>query len=240
MDRITSIIPTPKPLRVTAAGVTVQVSEFTLRDLADLQAILDARQVDPLLEIGPALEGADGDERRRLLVSAWEKANVGPGIYGEPSGRVYFGTAEGAAALVWVALRRHQPALTPEAAARLLMEMTAAEFDCLFRLAHGHSTRRSLAMMLSPFPWTAPTGNAPTTWGKAIEEVIEAHPGWTYRDVYDLTLSEWVNARNAGHAPSDDVPAPAGMDPVLALAELRRAFYGDSGPVAQDGEGVIR
>lgn len=228
MNAITSIIPTPKPLPIAAAGVTVQVAELTLRDLAELQAILDARQLDPLLEIGPALEDAQGDERRRLFVSAWEKADTGPGIYGEPSGRAYFATSEGAAALVWVALRRYQPAMTPETAARLLVEMTAAEFGCLFRLAHGQSVTRALAMMLSPFPWTSRPGNGPTTWGKAIEEVVEAHPGWTYADVYDLTLSEWINARNGGRAVSDDVPAPAGMDPVRALAELRRAFYGEA------------
>jgi hypothetical protein len=227
MDAITNLIPVPRPVRIEAAGVTVQAAELTLRDLADLQAALDEQWGDPVLEIRAALTEAErnGDEREacRLKREAYEKAEAGPPVYGEPSGRAYYATPVGLALLTWVALRRHQPTLPPGEAAALLVKMSSVEFDRLWRIAHGRRPLKTIAAMILP---PTPGRGAPQTWGRVIEEIIEAHPGWTYRDVYDLTISEFANARRTGQPEAVTVPVPEDADIEAVAAEQRRRFYG--------------
>lgn len=217
----------PRSLKVKALDLTVQASELRLRDLFLLQAPLDDQWPDPYLESRDAIEAAEGDERRLILVDAYERAEQGPPAYGDPSGRAFYGTAEGVAVFVWVVLRRHQPDLTPEEAARIALAMDRDEYERLSRIAHGMKAVRTLERMLMV---EVPNAHRPAvSWALAIEEVIEAHPGWTYETVYDLTVSEWRNARRLGKPEDSGVAIPPGADVAALIAAQRRMYYGEDG-----------
>lgn len=209
------------------AGLTFQVSEFTLADLADLQAILDAQWVDPLAAIEGELQAAQGDSHRSLLAAAYEAAEAGPPIYGEPSGQAFYATTEGMAVFLWVALKKNHPSFTPEMAADLVRRLSEGEYSQIWRIAHGSKTIKTLERMLGL--GTAKPAAREVTWGELIDEVCQSHPGWTYADVYGLTLSEWVNARRHGEPEEVGVPVHAMDSEALArmMAEQRAKFYGE-------------
>jgi hypothetical protein len=215
---ITALIPVPRPLRVAALGLTLRVAEMTLRDLADLQAVLDQTWADPYLEARAALAGEDS---REALRDAYDRAEEGPPVYGEPAGRAYYATFEGFAVLAWVALRRFQPALTPVDVAAVAAEMTADEMFALRWHAEGGSALRVLArMLLADMPTPRPV---PIPWGQAIHEVAEllCVP---YSVVYDMTLTEFRNARRGGKADDGDIPIAPGADLGDVMARWRRDF----------------
>ncbi|WP_406698559.1 hypothetical protein V5E97_06715 [Singulisphaera sp. Ch08] len=227
MNSITSLIPRPRPVTIAKAGLTFQVSEFTLNDLADLQAILDSQWVDPLVAIESELEATQGDDRRKLLVAAYETAETGPPIYGEPSGRPFYESLEGVAAFFWVALRKNRPGLTPVDAAKFAMLASTSEHMQIWRIAHGSQTLKSLERMLGLGVAKRPSPEM--TWGKLIEDVIESHPGWTYANVYGLTVSEFMNARRRGQPEETGIPIAMNADAIArAIKEQRERFYGKS------------
>lgn len=227
MNSITSIIPRSRPVHVLNAEITFQVSEFTLNDLADLQAILDGQWTDPLVAIEEELQAAQGDARRVLLKGAYEAAEIGPPIYGEESGRPYFASEEGIAAFLWVALRKHHSGFTPAMAAELVGHLSESEYSQIWRISHGSQTLKALSRMLGL--GIAKAAGKESTWGQLIDEVCQSHPGWTYPDVYGLTLTEFINARRMGNPEETGVPIAMDADAIAqAIKEQRERFYGQS------------
>jgi hypothetical protein len=218
---ITALIPTPKPLHVAALGLTLRVAELTLRDLADLQAVLDQRWTDPYLDCREALATVEGDERTAALLDAYDRAEEGPPVYGEPAGRAYYATLEGFAVLAWVALRRYQSGLAPADVAGIVAEMTADEMFALRWHAEGGNSLRLLArLLMSDVPTPRPT---PIPWGQAIHEVAEIM-GLPYAAVYEMTLTEFRNARRGGKADDGDIPIAPGADLEGVMERWRRTF----------------
>lgn len=225
MGPITAVVPVPKPLRVAALDVTVHVSELTLRELAELQGVLDASRPDPYLAAREALATLEGDDRRRALVAAYEAAEAGPPVYGEGEGWAYFASMEGFALLAWVALRRNHPDLSPEDVATLAIRMSEGEREALRWHAEGGVALRVLGRMLTadvPRPAAASVG-----WGRAIHEVAEGL-GVPYDAVYRMTLTEFRNARRGGQPDDAWVSLPDGADFEAIAADQRRRYYGEA------------
>jgi len=226
MNSITSLIPRPKPVRIAAIDTILLVSELTLNDLADLQAVLDSQWEDPLRAIDEELDAAQGDDRRRLLAAAYDRAEVGPPVYGEAEGNAYFTGSEGAAYLLWVACRRNYTGFTPEKAATIFGVMSSAEFSQVWRVAHGHLSLHAIERMLGSGTASRPTGKI--AWGKLAEEVVQDHPGWTYADIYALTITEFFNARRRGREEMRGQRLPMDSAAIkAAIADQKRRFYGD-------------
>lgn len=236
MGPITSIVPVPR--RCPIGGESVMVSEFRLRDIADLQAILDEEWADPIEDVPLVLppdpapqDAAAGDKERFLrLVPLYERAESGPPAYGTAAGNAYFATPEGGACLLWVAGRRHTPGLDPATAAKLYVEATPDEFARVWRIAHGVASLKAIEGMLwSCLPGghgDAPDHGKPATWAEMIDELARARQ-WTYEDVYNLTLSEWIYARNGGKVPETTRRAGPGQD-AAALARLQREWWSEA------------
>lgn len=196
-DRITAIVPSPR--RVAFAGGVFDVWPATLNDLADLQSWLDASWNDPLVSLWPQLYGEDaveGEPRWALLRRSLEVADVGPPAWDDDRGQELLMTAEGVAVLVYLALRKGHPKIDAESAAKLASVLAPDEYFALRRAWLGcdpvHEVGR---LLLDGFPLK--TGGTPPTWCKAIHETAEAF-GWTYPQVYAMTLAEFANARRGG------------------------------------------
>lgn len=225
MNSITSLIPRARAVYVDRLGTSVLVGEFTLNDLADLQEALDLVWKDPLAEAEAEIAKLDATQEgheaacKQILAGAYEAAEAGPPVYGEASAREYFETREGRALLLWVALRRHNPKIDVEQAAAISLLVTPSEFAQIWRIAHGASSLKAIERLLGLGLAQRPSQS--TTWGELIEEVYQSHPGWTYADVYGLTLSEFVNARRLGKPEMVGIPIPMDGNMIAKMNEFR-------------------
>jgi hypothetical protein len=223
MGPITALIPVPR--ECTLAGTPVLVSEARLRDLATLQGHLDDEAPDPLANLPAILAEEDETVRQRMLVTAYKTATRDALIYGEPSGSLVFrATDEGLCLFLWVALQRHQPHLSIADVVKLAVKMRDGEFDRIYRIFHGVKAWKVLERLImgeeAPAP---PRSRAPILWPEAIDEVARER-GWTYAQIYDLTITEWVNVRREGKPEVRGRKLKPGEDPLQALSEMRRRF----------------
>lgn len=237
MGPITSIIPVPR--RCPVGGEFVYISELRLRDIAELQSILDDEWADPLDSIGDVLARAGDDPKERFigLVPLYEAAEVGPPAYGTAAGNAYFASPEGGALLLWVAGRRETPGLDPATAVRLYMKATVDEIARVWRVAHGVSPLKALEKMLwDCLPGEDAGGSGRiVTWAEMIDELARANH-WTYEYVYGLTLTEWLRARNLGKEVESARCAGPGQD-AAELARTRREWWAE-GRARARGESV--
>lgn len=220
MDAITSIIPVPRS--VPLGGRRVLISELRLRDVAELQSVLDDRQGDPLAGVLEAVAGTDGDARRAVLVDAHRRSLAGPETYFREDGMAYFRTPAGEATFLFVAVRRHRPRLSARGAAKLWEAASREELDRVWRICHGVKARDAIEGMIG---MAAPRKGRTATWPELIDELALAR-SWTYEQIYNLTLSEWRTARSGGK------PAHAGRrvshsEAMAAMREQRRRYHGD-------------
>lgn len=213
---ITALIPVPRSLPFGGGRVTV--SELRLRDLAELQGVLDDRWPDPLFAIESAPPAADPEDDRRAAARAHRLAVVGPPVYGDAEASAYFSSPEGQVQFLAVALRRHHPDLATDALVATWSRATFAEFGRLWRVAHGVPTVEALSRLVLPAPPRGGGAGKPASWAEMIDELSRLKPGWTYEDIYNLTITEWVAARTGG------TPRVRGrrVPQAQAVAEMRR------------------
>jgi hypothetical protein len=228
-DRITSIIPSPR--RVDIGGATFHVWPATLYDLAELQGWLDDSEPDVLSEVWPQLFGDDaleGEPRWALLRDAHARADLGPPAWDDDRGADMLATSEGVATLVWLSLRKGHPELKPADSVALSLGMSAAEYLAVRRAWLGAEPAHEIArLLMEGFPQSKP--GEPATWGKVVHETAEAF-GWTYPQVYALTLAEFANARRGGEPADTPGAAIKTGDTAMLKAARERA----KGPTAAD------
>jgi hypothetical protein len=222
MGPITRIVPRPKEVQLGERFWTV--GEARILDFADIQAWLDCQTTDPLddLEENPP---SDDEDRRVRLVAAYEYLTEGILVEGSRAADdVLFGTAEGAAAFLFIALRRYQPGITAEDAIDVLLEMREHQFQKLRRIFFGVDSLEEISKrLLGPAP---KRGGRKITWGEVIDE-LSSEKGWTYPQIYDLTLTEFVNARTGGKPSNANMrPIGANEDPAQAAREQYRRYHG--------------
>jgi hypothetical protein len=73
---------------------------------------------------------------------------------------------------------------------------------------------------MSDVPTPRPT---PIPWGQAIHEVAEIM-GLPYATVYEMTLTEFRNARRGGKPDDGDIPIAPGADLEGVMERWRRTF----------------
>lgn len=221
MRRLTDLVPTPRP--VTLAGGEYRISPATLRELATLQSVLDDDWPDPLDAVWPLLLDADDETRRSLLIQARVGWDTGPPLWDEESGANALATFKGVVAFLLIALRRHHGKLTVEDVVRIASGLSAAELAKARRVFFGIDSQREIdRLQLQPPDQDGERAG----WGLVVDEVARDY-GWTYGQVYDLTLAELGNARRAGKPQPDVVwPTKPGQTTTEAWRELCMAAYG--------------
>lgn len=215
-------------------------SELRIRDIAELQSILDDEWADPMDSVRDVLAdaGDDGKGQFMRLAPLYERAEVGPPVYGTTRGHEFYGSPEGGALLLWVACRWNTEGLTPALAAILYSRATPDEYMKVWRIAHGVSSLKALENLL----WgclpgghgLAPDSGTPATWAEMIDGLSQLKPGWTYEQIADLTLNQWIYARNGGKVPETTRRAGPGQD-AAELAKLQREWWKEAR--ARESEG---
>jgi hypothetical protein len=206
MPRITSLVPTARS--ATVAGRAVVVSPATIRDLAEIQLWLDGKVPDPLQEVWPSLFGSDslsGEPRWALVRDALAKPD--PLEWDSPEGDAMLWTVEGVAVTLWLACRS-TPGMTPDLCARMAVESNASEIALVRRIFFGVDSSWELQRILLE-GLSGPAQPPTMTWQEAIHRVSESM-GWTYREVYGLTLAEFGNVMRGGKSPELPVSFASG------------------------------
>ncbi len=129
----------PRGLRI--GGAEYLVGKFTPRDLGDLGAWLKDQVPDPRLKARELCAGLSD----AVALAIWrdlsdEARDWPPSIESYQGNRLLLGTYEGNARLLWVGLRRHNPGVTLEVAARLAEHITLDEVSALVRLGFPEET----------------------------------------------------------------------------------------------------
>lgn len=212
-----------RPLPVTLGGVPYLVGEFTLDDLADLQAWLASRWPDPMAGLRDSLDGMGEDDRRAALRAALAEAEAGPPTWADDRGRDLLCTGEGILEVFRIALRRHHPGLAGDALVAVAERTSPAEYAALRRRLYGVN---AVDEVEAAFGASRPGGGEPIPWAQALCEVAEAYPGWTLAYIGSLTLSQVRAVRRGGKPEIRGVPVEPGMDLKRMVREARRKFHG--------------
>lgn len=230
MPSLTSIIPVVRSY--PCAGTIVKVAEFRIRDLAELQAILDGLTPDPWEAIRDEIAAGPAPQRRAELVGdAWERAERGPSQVGTPDGNAYFCTPEGASLVLWLATRRHTPGMTPELAADLFSRAAPAEIRVIWRAAYGISALSAMeehAFAPDVLAAVRPGVGPEISWPEAID-ALSRERNWTYDYIFGMTISEFSSARRHGKPREFGVTLSPGQ-PWGAIAEAQSRWFGGASP----------
>jgi hypothetical protein len=213
---ITACIPIPR--RLTLAGSEYLVSEFRLRDLAELTARAEERSPNPLEGLAGIDRGAEPERWRAAFRAAYEGAERGPEGFGsEP--------VADAVRLVHLAIRRHRPGFALEEAAELLTRMTGGELDRLTRLVWGADPLDELDRILDP-PASGPPAGIP--WEEAID-LLSRERGLSYEAIAEMSLGAFANALRGGKPKERGITPRPGESVVECARRRRRLFYGGDG-----------
>lgn len=215
-DRITRLVPVARS--VTLGDRDFTVWEARLLDLAALQSWLEAGWLEPLdAALDAALADPDGPGRSAAIHAALDAAEPGPPSYDDDRGAAALATAEGIGSFLAVALARGNPGLTVDDVIGCVRSMTPAQYARLRRVFFGTDREAALNRLLIGDIEQAGGGGEALTWGEAVDELAAAR-GWTYPEIYAMTISEFRNARRGGK------PAEAARGIRVSLgAGLKRA-----------------
>lgn len=208
------------------------MDELRIRDLAELQSILDSREPDPWEAIRDEVAAADPGRRGEIIGEAWERAERGPAQFGTPEGNAYFSTVEGAAMVFWVATRRNTPGMTPERAAGLFLSASPGEISLIWRKAYGISPIAAMERhAFAPEVLAASRGPSgpEISWPESID-ALSRERNWTYSYIYDMTISEFSNARRHGKPRECGITLSPGQSWGDIQEAQRRWFCGEPGP----------
>jgi hypothetical protein len=214
---ILDILARPRP--VTLGGRTFLVDEFRLEDLADLQAWLRRRWIDPMDGLRDRLGGMEEAERRAALRGAYGAAEEGPPTWGDDRGRDLLDSAEGILETFRLALRRHHPAEDVFAVAE---RTSPAEYWALRRVLWGVGPLDEIEAAMGVERNTE--GGIP--WTQAVCELAEAYPGWTVESIGSLTLTQIRTVRGGGKPVVRGMPAMPGADLKQMVRDARKKFLG--------------
>lgn len=207
----------PRPRTVSLGGVPYRVGELTFDDIADLEAMHDDRAGDPLEGLRPRLPTLRGPERREAILAAYDAITGGYQWSGPGTG------AGGLLDLFAVALRRHQPGMTPDDAAAVAMATTQDEYGALIRALYAVTGMQEIHALLG---MEESAGGEPITMTQAIVETATQF-GYTPRQMGAMTPTQMRILRSGGRPPEWGVALASAGDIDATRERQRRALEGD-------------
>jgi len=185
------------------------VSPLRPVDLADLESLAFATWQNPV-ETLPATD-ENTPEHRHALRKALDAAEAGPPAWSDTN-NPELSTAS-AMALLRAVMRNH-PGMTEEALQILAMQLTATQWQRIYRVAWGVDPARELIQRIDRligFPPDPPDG---VPWAQAIASLAES-TGWTLEVIGQLSLAS-INLLRNGGKPVD----PWDSGPEMPISEL--------------------
>lgn len=224
---ITRVCPVPR--RVTLGDRDYLVGEFRLIDLAELQAWLDESHPDPFDVLDERVQSAETDEaRQRAVAEAYALAERGPSLVLGDGEQSALETTEGRLRVLSLALSRYQPELTELDVVTIEGQLGPGQYAKLYRVLMAIDAEHTLARMLGAEPLHGGVGRPPS-WGELIDDLARSH-GWTYDDIFALTLSQFANARSGGKRVEMAIQRRPGETQAQAAERQRRLFREDARP----------
>ncbi len=110
------------------AGCDFRVGKISPRDLGDLQAWLKREAPDPREKVAELMRGQADAVALEMWRQASAAAEAWPPPLDSPQGRSLLLSPEGMSQLLWIALRRHTPGFSLDAARELADRITPEEF----------------------------------------------------------------------------------------------------------------
>jgi hypothetical protein len=126
---------------VTIGGKEYRAAKFGPRSLGDLTAWLKKQVPDPRLQIRELCEGLGDGVALQIWRDLQDAAQDWPPSLLTPEGNLLLtGSSEGAAQVIWVSLRKHQPYITLEKALEMALDIENEELFELIRLGFPEGT----------------------------------------------------------------------------------------------------
>lgn len=226
---LTRVLPTFEAVDV--GGTRRLVWPLRLRDVAALQAFVRARCPSPLDsaldEIASA--GLTGRARQRRLAEAYEACEVWPPRYGSPEAAEHLDSEAGI--LFFLSVVADRSGWTREDLDHVLASIGPGDYRRIQAAAFQADPLDRLSGLMGLYDQAddeAPRKDL--NWGEAFREAAEL-TGWTFDQLGDLTISQWVAFRTGG-ASSRTIEVPPGMTAAEAAERQRRKFWGEDLPDA--------
>ena len=233
MSDLTKVIPFAMP--VSLGGLTVMVMPLRLREFAQLQAWLNRVVPSPLEDARAAIQASEGDDRRKLLADVFERSLTWPVRYGSGLGSQLFGSQAGARFFLAVAMSRADRVFSQAELDAMLGKITPDEWRQLSAILFGSNPIDEVVRMLDPAP-DVPSEDL--NWAQAFAEVAES-TGWTFEQLADLTLSQWIAIRSGGKPSNPFAPRP-GESIWAADKRRRRLLYGAEDAISEAERAQLR
>lgn len=226
---LSRIIPVPRLLEI--GGRDWLVSELTLRDVATLEAFVEARLPRPV-DCLPDRGSVPSWAWHTLFEQAWDRAEEWPPDFDSPLSSDVMQTLHGTAFFLWLTLRRFN-SVEFEEAAQLSLMATPRAWREVNRVAYGVEQIDELDRMLEDLG-LHPGGAYP--WEENVYRVCESLK-LTPDEVADMTISQFFWALRQGKPKERGLAVDDGMSPqeiARKMAQMRKRFYGEDG---EDGNG---
>lgn len=223
---ITALVPVPRKVRL--GDRDFRVGEFRLIDLAEMQASLDESVPDVLDEVLEKTEGADAETRRSVLADAYDRLASGLPTIWDDRGSEWFGTVEGLATFVFVALRRYHPEIQAAEVVDLCLQADPRQIDRMRRICFGVRPLKALERMLGLVPIERPGPGPRTPWTQLVAEVADQYKCADLSVIYQRTLTEFAALRTGGRLADDEegVEIPDDADMARLAREQFERFHG--------------
>lgn len=216
MSTLTDIL--PQLAQVKVGDTSYIVGQFQIRDLSQLQALLERRFPHPYEVHRRAILDGDEELREALILRVRKEQSEWPPMFG-PETVMDFETLN-----IWLylLLSKHNdlavaptyfPTTTagltvPEAVTRIALTITSEELAALEKVAYNDTPRDRFARLLrSDRPDNSSFSDS---WGEKVDLIAVTHH-LTYAQVGEMTISQFWMARSGGKAEEMPTPSLAGL-----------------------------
>ncbi len=216
----------PRPKRVTIGGTEYLAREFKLRHMARIDSWIVDNLPDPLA----AIDADDPEARKEALKAAYEGSKLPKGM-GSPEGdALFYGTTEGRALFLRLALRHSKLSSTDARALACLIEPD--EWHAVERIAYAMDqwmlivSRIDRELGIEPFD-AADDGEA-ISWAEAIAETSRE---WkvSVEQIGSWFLSQWRMVRSGGKDEGRGEPVPRDQELAGIVQRRRWEFWQGNG-----------
>lgn len=119
-----------RPVRI--AGADYLIGQLTGCDLGDLQAYIKEQVPNPRLEAKELCRDLPDEVAKQIWIDLFEESkNWPPTVWSDEGNRILTQTREGAARVLWVLLRKHQPGFTIDHGRAMAKEIGFAQLNKL-------------------------------------------------------------------------------------------------------------
>lgn len=218
----------PRPKRLTLGGGVYLARELKIRHMARIDSWIVDNLPDPLA----AAETEDEHARREALKTAYDAVKTPKGM-GSPEGdALFYGTIEGRALFLRLALRHSKLSDVDARALAILLEDDPGGWHAVERIAYAMDQWSEIVARIDReagiTPFDAASEDNEITWAEAIAETSRE---WkqSVEQIGDWFLSQWRMVRSGGKDEGRSEPLPRDQELAQDIQLRRFKFWQGNG-----------